>query len=263
LIQLFVQTATGSDIIGVFTNPPVLTSVISSITSAASSAPGAIAPGEMIAIKGAGLGPPTGMSFALNSSGGVDRTLAGTSVLIGGLAAAITYASATQVNAIVPDELAGALTALTLVQVSYMGNASASTALAVLDAQPAVFTFNSTGIGQAVAANQDGSFNGPSQPAPKGSYLTIYWTGGGITTPAGVTGSVNGSTLKTLVHSVSVTVGGQPATVTFQGAAPGLIDGVLQLNIRLDPATPSGPAQTLIVTSNGVSSPPTATVAIQ
>jgi len=263
LIHLFVHTAMGSDVIGVFTNAPPLTSVMSSVTNAASSAPGAIAPGEMITIKGTGLGPATGVSFALNSSGGVDKTLAGTSVLIGGFAAPITYASATQVNAIVPVELASALTAAAVVQVSYLGNASALTTLAVLDAQPAVFTFNSTGIGQAVAANQDSSFNGPSHPAPQGSYLTIYWTGGGVTTPGGITGSVNGSTLKTLVHSVSVTVGGQPATVTFQGAAPGLIDGVQQLNIRLDPATPSGPAQTLIVTSNGVSSPPTATITVQ
>jgi uncharacterized protein (TIGR03437 family) len=69
--------------------------------------------------------------------------------------------------------------------------------------------------------------------------------------------------LKTLGQSVTVTVGGQSAAVTFQGAAPGFVDGVLQLNIKLDAATPSGPAQALVVTSGAVSSPPTATVAVQ
>jgi uncharacterized protein (TIGR03437 family) len=235
--------------------------VITSITNAASSVSGAIAPGELITIKGTGLGPANGVSFALNAVGAVDTTLAGTRVLIAGFAAPITYASATQVNAIVPYEVAGALQAM--LQVSYLGNSSAGTTLAVLNAQPGVFTFNSTGIGQAVAGNQDGTFNDSSHPAKKGTYLRIYWTGGGVTSPAGVTGSVNDLILKTLKQSVSVTVGGQAQTIQFQGAAPGLVDGVLQLNLLIDPATPSGSALPLVVTSGGVSSPPTATVAIQ
>jgi uncharacterized protein (TIGR03437 family) len=262
LVQLLVRAAAGVDSINFIATPPTLAVVLSSITNAASSAPGAIAPGEMITIKGSGLGPANGVSFTVNPvTGGVDTTLAGTRVLIGGFAAPVTYASGTQLNAIVPYEVAGALS--TILQVSYLGNASAGTTVAVVNAVPAVFTFNSTGIGQAVAANLDGSFNGPGHAVAAGSYLTIYWTGGGVTNPAGATGSVNGPGLKTLGQSVTVTVGGQSAAVTFQGAAPGFVDGVLQLNIKLDAATPSGPAQALVVTSGAVSSPPTATVAVQ
>jgi uncharacterized protein (TIGR03437 family) len=260
LVQLVVRTSTGSDSIGVMTSAPALTSVITSITGAATSAPGGIAPGELIAIKGTGLGPANGVSFVLNASGGVDTLLAGTRVTIGGFAAPVIYASATQVNAIVPYEAAGLSSAM--LTVSYLGNSSASATVAVLAAQPGVFTTNSTGIGQASAINQDGSFNGTGHPAPKGSYLTIYWTGGGVTSPGGVTGSVNGSTLKYLKQAVTVTVGGVAAVVSYQGSAPGLVDGVLQLNVTLDPTTPSG-AVPLVVSSGGVSSPITATVVIQ
>ena len=259
-VQLVIKTASGSDSIGVVTSAPVLTSVISTITSAASSAPGGIAPGELITIKGSGLGPVNGVSFGLNAAGAVDTLLAGTRVTIGGFAAPVTYASAMQVNAIVPYELAGAASAM--LTVSYLGNASALGTVAVLAAQPGVFTFNSTGIGQAAAVNQDRSLNGTGHPAPKGSYLTIYWTGGGVTSPGGVTGSVNGSALRILKQGVTVTVGGIAAAVSYQGSAPGLVDGVLQLNVQLDPATPSGVVP-LVVTSGGVSSPIATTVVVQ
>lgn len=148
-------------------------------------------------------------------------------------------------------------------QVFYQGSVSAGTTLQVASAAPGAFTLNSSGSGQALAANQNGTLNAPSNPAAKGSYVTIYFTGGGQTNPSGVTGSVNGSTLKWLSQSFSATVGGQAATVTFDGAAPGFVDGVGQLNIQLAPNTPSGSAQPLMLTVGGINSPTTATLAIQ
>jgi uncharacterized protein (TIGR03437 family) len=111
-------------------------------------------------------------------------------------------------------------------------------------------------------ANQDYSFNGASNPAAPGSYVTIYFTGGGQTNPAGVTGSVTGDVLKWLVQSVSVTVGGVPATVAFDGSAPTFVDGVGKLNIQLANNTPSG-AQPLVIMVGGVSSATTATISVQ
>lgn len=49
----------------------------------------------------------------------------------------------------------------------------------------------------------------------EGLYLTIYFTGGGQTNPAGVTGSVTGAALKRVQQTVAVTVGGRDATVLF------------------------------------------------
>ena len=80
--------------------------------------------------------------------------------------------------------------------------------------------------------------------------------------PPGLTGSVTGSVLEWLTQPISVTVGGVPAAVEFDGAAPSFVDGVGQLNIQLANNTPSG-AQPLMVTIGGVNSTPTATLSVQ
>jgi uncharacterized protein (TIGR03437 family) len=259
-VRLVVQNASGADSINIMA-ALAASAIISSVTNSASGAPGSIAPGEIITIKGSGLGPAVGVSFAVNpATGMVDSTLAGTRVLFGGFAAPVTYTSGGQVNAIVPYEVAGL--SQVVMQAQYQGVMSAGTTLQVASAAPGVFTFNSTGTGQAVGANQDGTFNGPASPAAKGSYVTIYFTGGGQTNPPGVTGSVVGSTLKWLAQDISVTAGGVPATVAFDGAAPGLVDGVGQLNIQLANNTPSG-TQPLVITVGGIASPATATLAVQ
>jgi uncharacterized protein (TIGR03437 family) len=179
--------------------------------------------------------------------------------LFGSAAAPIIYASASQISAVVPYEMAGQSQAVMAVEYQ---SASASQTVAIASAAPGAFTLNDNGSGQAAAINQDGTINGPANPAAKGSYVTIYFTGGGQTNPAGVTGSVTGAVLKWLTQAISVTVGNQPATVTFDGSAPTFVDGLDQLNIQLSPSTPSG-AQAVVITVKGISSPATATVAVQ
>lgn len=236
--------------------------VVTSVANAASGAGGAIAPGELVTIKGTGLGPPNGVSFSVDTTDGlVDSKLAGTQVFFGTFAAPITYTSAGQINVIVPYEISGQ--SLVVMQAMYQNAASAGTTLQVASAAPGIFTAGGTGTGEAVAANQDLSINGSSTPALAGSYVTVYFTGGGQMNPPGVTGSVTGSVIKRLTQDVSVTVGGQPATVSFAGAAPGFVDGVGQLNIQLAPNTPAGPSEPIIMVVGGISSPPIATLSIQ
>jgi uncharacterized protein (TIGR03437 family) len=265
IAQIAVQTAVGSDSLTFMTSAPPFaapSAVVTSITNSASGVSDAVAPGEIITIKGNGLGPTAGVSFAVDSATNTVATaLADTRVMFGSFAAPITYTSAGQVNAIVPYEVAG-LTQVPI-QVQYHGAYSVPQTFQVAAASPAAFTFNSTGSGTAIAANQDGIFNGPSSPAEKGSYVTIYFTGGGQTNPAGVTGSITRVGLKWLTQPIMVTVGGQSAAVLFDGAAPGLIDGLGQLNIQLSPNTPSGPAQSLIITVGGISSTANATLAVR
>ena len=240
--------------------PPPVT--VSGVANAASWTGGAIAPGELVVIGGAMLGPSTGVSGSVDpSTGKMVSQLAGTTVLFDGIAAPLLYVSATQVNAIVPYETAGCTQ--TVLQVRYQGVLSSGTALPCASAAPGIFTFNASGTGQAAAANQDGTFNGPSAPAAKGSYVTVYFTGGGQTNPAGVTGSITGSTLKWLTQGASVSVGGVAATVAFDGAAPTFVDGVLQLNIQPSGSTPSGNALPVVIKVGSVSSPGTATLAVQ
>jgi len=235
---------------------------VTSVLNAGSLTSGPIAPGEIVAIKGAGLGPTVGISYSLDpNSGKVDSNLSGTEVLFGGVAAPILYASAPQINAIVPYEISGQ--SQLVMQVLYQGVLSAGVTLQVNPAAPAVFTSNATGSGQASAINGDGSINGPTNPAPAGSYVSVYLTGGGQTNPAGSTGSISGSVLKYSTQAVTATIGGQPATVTFAGAAPTFVDGVGQLNLLLAVNTPTGPAQPLVISVGGVPSPAGVTIAVK
>jgi uncharacterized protein (TIGR03437 family) len=246
LAQLAVKSASGSASIRAFTAAPVLPVQVTSIANAASGVAGAIAPGEIVTLKGTGLGPAAGVSLVLNSSGGVDTALAGVRVSFNGIYAPVLYASDTQINAIVPYELAGA--AVAVVQVTYANHASALTPIAVAEAAPGIFTVNRSGKGPAAAIRS-------------GPYVALFFTGGGQTDPPGVTGSVNGTVLKRIPVNVTASVGGVPASVTFAGAAPLLVDGAMQLNLQLSPGTPPG-AQPVVITVGGISSPATATIEV-
>ncbi|HEY1755125.1 MAG TPA: IPT/TIG domain-containing protein [Bryobacteraceae bacterium] len=257
--KVYVGTTTGVGVFGLLGSATVS---ISSVTSAAGPVATSIAPGEIVTINGVGLGPAAGIQFAVDpATGMVDSTLGGTRVLFGGVAAPILYASATQVNAIVPYEVAGQ--SQVAVQIMYEGGTSAAVTVPISTAAPNVFTTSMTGSGQAAALNQDGTLNGPSNPAAKGSYVSLYFSGGGQTSPPGVTGSVNSSVvLKYLLNQPSVMVGGQAAFVGFAGAAPGYVDGLNQLNILLSDNTPSG-AQSVVIATGGVSSSPAATISVR
>ena len=261
--KVYTGTTNGVGVFGLLSQASAIS--ISSVGSAAGGASGstagAIAPGEIVTIKGNGLGPAAGVSFSLDPvTGGVDSSLAGTRVMFGNTPAPILYASATQVNAIVPYAVAGEPSVN--VQAIYQQNSSATMSLPVANAEPAIFTTSMNGAGQAAAVNQDGSLNGPSNPAQAGSYVSVYFTGGGQTSPAGVTGSVNGDTLQYLVAQPTVTVGGVVAQVTFAGSAPGYVDGLDQLNLQLGGTTPSG-AQQIVISSGAVSSAAGVTIYIQ
>ena len=239
------------------------------VSNNASNQAGSIAPGELIVIKGTALGPTPAASFGLNAQGGVDPKLAGVRVLFGGVPGTPIYVSATQINVTVPWEIAGQTRSDLVVE--YNGNQSAPITLRVEDVSPAIYTLNSTGSGQAVALNQNYTFNGPpggaTTPDGRGQVLILYATGGGVTNPPGTTGSVSSTTqLMPLQAKASATVGGQPATVLFAGAAPGLVTGVMQLNVQLPPGVTGNnlPVVITLTGANGtVQSPDGPTVAVQ
>jgi uncharacterized protein (TIGR03437 family) len=237
------------------------------VTNAASNLSGAIAPGELIVVKGTALGPSgaaNGGLFSLNASGGVDPLLFGVRVLFDGIPGTPIYVSPTQVNAIAPWEIAGRLN--TNVVVEYNGVASAAIQVRVEAVSPAIYTANTTGSGQAAVLNQDQSYNGAlsatTKPAAQNSVISVYANGGGQTNPPSSTGSVTPNQLLRLTGTVSATIGGVNATVEFSGAAPLLVNGVVQLNIRV-PAGVSGNNVPISFSVNGVSSPAGPTIAVQ
>jgi len=260
-LTLGVTTANGSDAINIMAAGAAVPGMtIAGVTNSASGTAGAVAPGEVISIYGTGLGPAAGAAFTVDPvTGGVDTTLGAVRVLFGSVPAPILYASAGQINAVVPYEIAGQ--SQVVIAVQYQSQ-SVTAALPVASAAPGIYTLTAGGSGQAAAVNRDGTVNGPFNPAANGTYVTIYFTGGGQTNPPGVSGSVTGSVLKWLTQAISVTVGNQPATVQFDGSAPTFVDGVDQLNIQLASNTPSG-AQSVVITIGGILSPATATISVK
>ncbi len=234
------------------------------IVNAASLLPGPVAPGEIVSLFGAGLGPETLVAFTVDASLTVAKELAGVRVLFDGAPAPVLAASAGQVNAIVPYAVGGR--AETRISVEYQGRRTAEVVVPVAAAAPAIFTLNASGVGPGAILNQDNTVNSPDNPAPRGSVIQIFATGGGETRPAGVDGRVASPVfgpIPSQALGVSVTIGGVAAEVQYAGAAPSLVAGVMQVNAVVPAGAPVGSAVPVVLTVGGVSSPASATVAIR
>jgi uncharacterized protein (TIGR03437 family) len=208
------------------------------IVNAASYAGGKVAPGEMVTIFGSHLGPSNLVGLQLTSAGLAASELAQTEVFFDDVAAPLVYVLENQVTAIVPFEVAGQTH--TVVRVRNNGLVSTAIPMAVVASAPGLFTANSTGTGQGAVLNQDQSLNSASNPAAAGSIVSLYATGAGQTDPPGVDGMFAESPLPNPLLPVTVTIGDQEAQVLYAGGAPGLIEGVIQVNVRLPNNTPSG-----------------------
>ncbi len=232
-----------------------------SVVNGASFQSGQIAPGELITIFGSALGPTSPVGLQLTPDGqSVTTSLGGTQVLFDGVPAPLTYASATQVNAIVPFELSGN-TVSTQVEVAVQGIPSSPVTEFLASASPAIFTA-SGGSGQGAVLNQDNSANSSSNPASVGSVLQIFITGAGQTNPAGVDGQLAGSTPSQPLGSVTATIGGVPAPVQYAGSSSGLVAGVTQVNVLVPAGAPSGSSVPLVVQVGANPSPSGVTIAI-
>lgn len=226
----------GNQVIRLLT--PVASSI--SVVNAAGGNGVSISPGEIVSIFGSGLGPSTPVSATAGSNGLYGTQLAGTTVSFNGTNAVLLYTSSTQVSAIVPYSMP--IGAAAIISVSYQGQTqSTASALPITAAVPGVFTSNATGYGQAAAINQDGSINGPNAPAQQGSYISLYVTGEGQTTPSGIDGKPASVPAPEPVLTVAVTLNGQFVPVTYSGGAPTLVAGLMQVNVQIPPNLLSTP----------------------
>jgi uncharacterized protein (TIGR03437 family) len=208
-------------------NPPS----ISAVTNAASYESDAVSPGEIVAIFGANLGPDPPVGMQVDRYGVVTNSLGGVQVLFDGVAAPMVFASATQINAVVPF---GLTADTTQVQVVNQGQTSDPVAMTVTTSTPGIFSSDASGSGQGAILNQDNSVNSPDHPAMPGSIVTVWATGAGQLSPPGIDGSVvSADSLPLPLLRVTAQVGGQPAPVQYAGGAPGMVEGVLQINVQI------------------------------
>jgi uncharacterized protein (TIGR03437 family) len=231
---------------------------VTAITDAANFSSGAVSPGEIVVIWGGNLGPATLTSFTLLQNR-LPSSLAGTSVSFNQYAAPILYTSTGAVCVIVPYELAGQSTAN--VSVAFNGSVSAEFTQPVAPTAPHFFTSSYQAAGQIAALNPDFSVNSSSNTASAGSVVVLYATGEGMTSPPGIDGAVVGSTLTQSLANVTVTIGGQPANVLYAGGSPTLIEGLLQVDVRIPAGTPAGNAPVTLVIGAGIA-PPGGTIAV-
>ena len=207
---------------------------------AASFSPGPLSPGEIITLLGF-------------------NALPSVSVEINGTPAPILYAGANQINAIVPFGLD--LTSPASLQMNGQ-NQNVKLALPVAAASPAIFTQNGSGLGSGAILNADYSVNSFANPARRGSTVMIYGTGfGTLSSPVTDGQVVVGANLTTA--SVTATVAGFPAQVSYAGAAPGLIAGLTQINVLLPDRLVHNLIAPVVLNISGSSTINGVTVAIQ
>ena len=205
---------------------------------------GRIAPGELIAIYGPQIGPSTPVTYTVDASGFLPKSLAGIQVSFDGMLAPLLYVSANQINAIVPFGLSGKNASH--VRVSSSSGTLSDFPVIVLATAPAIFR-NS---GAAAALNQDGTVNSSVNPAKLGSVMSIFATGtGAIPASDGQIAEVAQD-----YHCCQVTVDGQSADVLYAGAAPGIVAGVTQINFRVPAALFFLTANSATITAGGSTS---------
>jgi uncharacterized protein (TIGR03437 family) len=218
--------------------------------SAAQATVGLVAPGSYVSIYGlaiAGNGNPFASSLPLPT------TLNGTQLLLGGIPMPLVYAGAGQVNALVPQELApNASYPLVVVTGTTQ---SVPMALTIAELQPAIYSINFTGSGAGVVTNAiTAQLIDASNPASPSDYLTLYCTGlGALIGPNGETEPADGAVappnlLYQTTASVTATIGGVNAPVTFAGLTPGLA-ALYQVNVQVPSGVTPGSAVPIVITA--------------
>ena len=224
---------------------------------------GPVAPGEIVTLFGSAIGPPTPAPLALTNPRLVANSLQGAQVYFDGVPAPVLYASGGQVNVVVPYSVAGKST--TQLQLEYLGVLSNPVALQVAATAPGVFSVTGSGQGPGAILNvRDGTVNSAVNPVAQGDWVSIFATGAGVTTPASVDGIVVASAPLPLPNAnVTVTIGGLPCQLNFDGAAPGLVSGVLQINAQVPAGLAPGPSVPVQISIGSATSLPAVTVALQ
>ena len=213
------------------------------IVNSASYAGGGLAPGSLVTIFGSSIGPSQLVTMKL-TAGKVDTNLDNTRILWNGVEAPIIYLSAGQAAVSVPYSAAGK--GRIDVQIERNGVRSPAYPVDIASASPGIFTMLGNGLGQVAMLNQDNSLNSAAKPARPGDIVVFYATGEGQTSPGGVDGVIIGSTLSHPVLAVKVDIDGKPAEVVYAGSAPGIVTGVMQVNVRVPAIFPSSAASVVL-----------------
>ncbi|MGA3044664.1 MAG: hypothetical protein ABSF54_28145, partial [Bryobacteraceae bacterium] len=219
--------------------PPALPAapILLALGNAASYQVGPVAPGELITLFGHYLGPAAPGDWTIGSDGKLIIPNSTVQIFFDDVPAPMIYTSAGQINAIAPYEVANGFST---VRIQTAGGSISITGVGATATSPAIFPY--------AIVNEDGSLNSPAHPAPALSYVTMYGTGLGQTTPAGVDDILTPlSNFPTQVYPVTLSISQNPLFtaplsmyVYYAGPAPGLVEGVSQIDAKVPAGLPSG-----------------------
>lgn len=140
--------------------------------------PGPVAAGEIVELTVPDFKPAQDINVGINERLPLGTILGGTQVLFDGKPAQVMSIAAGKIVAIAPQDFAS--TQSTTIQVNANGTLSnplqaeiAPTALGLLSA-------DGSGTGLANARNEDGTLNSASNPAKRGTRITVFFTGAGV-----------------------------------------------------------------------------------
>jgi uncharacterized protein (TIGR03437 family) len=189
----------------------------------------------------------------------LNTQLGGASVLLGGRLAQLLYADSSHVVGLVPMDVP--TNAAQQLALQHNGALALPVTVIVSPARPTIFSQDQSGSGQGLIYGTDGitigALSDQSNPAKPGDMVVLYCAGLGLVDNQG-----------NAVNSVSVNIGGQPATVTYAGTAiqttsdggPMLLgntvspsSGLYQVNAVIPPNIPDGLAP-VTVNSGSLSS---------
>ena len=189
-------------------------------------------PGALISLFGFDLAPAA-QSAVPDASGNFPVALEGVQVLMNGTPAPLLYVGPNQINLQVPFEIGQSYDFSPPIQVQVI-LPSGTLAMQFAESQ-SLGLFTSGGGPYAAALNQDGTVNSAAKPAAPGSVVTLFGTGANwlsaLTDGALATAATPFS--QELFQIEALVGDGIGTNILYAGAAPGLIDGVFQLNVQL------------------------------
>jgi len=228
---------------------------------------GPVAPGQLITLYGAGIGPAESASASISGPNPVPTSLGGVTVTFDDVPSPVFYVAANQINASVPFEVAP--NQATVMKVMMNGSVVATRQFAVTASSPGLFIDTSirnqpcqsyfANGSAAVALNADGTKNSCVNPARAGSQVTVFLNGigGYVGNVPPVTGSIVGPGPYALGTAVDVRAG----TLSLQ-AGPvlpwaGMIAGLYQVKVTMpDFGTPLPRPASLTISIDGIPAAP-------
>jgi len=216
-------------------------------------------PGELVAVFGNAMAD--GLAGANNLP--LPPGLENATLSISGETLPLLFTSAGHINAQLPYDLPPGTTLQ--IELQHGNQLSLPQPVSIAVAEPAIFTLDQSGQGQGLIYGYPSATQqilaDAANPAAVGETIVMYCTGLGQVTPSVTAGAAVPAGLHQTVNTVTVTIGGIPATVAYAGLTSGFT-GLYQINSVVPAGVTPGNAVSVVVSVGGVVSPPV-TFAIQ